>query len=764
MNVGISAIEKEALDKEFENLLNGCHRCKSEEDRELIRKAYDIAFKAHEKMRRKSGEPYLYHPIAVARIASEEIGLGTTSVICALLHDVVEDSDYSLDEIREVFGSKVANIIDGLTKISNVFDHGTQSIQAENFRKMLLTLSDDVRVILLKLADRLHNMRTLDSVPEYKKMKVVAETLYLYSPLAHRLGLYAIKTELEDLSLKHQHPVVYNEILKKLEASEEERQKYIEEFCSPIKEQLSRNGFSFNISGRPKSIYSIWNKMQTKGIPFEEVYDIFAIRIVFDPDINVNEKAQCWAIYSIVTDIYKPKPDRLRDWISTPKANGYEALHTTVMGQGGRWVEVQIRSRRMDEIAELGYAAHWKYKDGGEESEIDKWINKIRELLENNSEDALEFIDEFKMNLFSSEIFVFTPKGHLRRLPKGSTVLDFAYDIHSEIGNHAIGAKVNFKLVPLKHVLQSGDQVEILTSDIQTPQKEWLDFVITAKAKSKIKEYFKNERRLLVIKGKELLENKFKEWNIQTISKAIKQLQVEYGAQTKEELYYKIGSEEPDVNKLKKIVQQRSRNKFIRYWKIQISKTTSRLPFIKSSDSNKQDSTEKQAIQIDRKKTFILNEAPDQQSYSIAQCCKPIPGDEVIGYLVNPSKVVIHKKDCEQAIRYMANFGDKIVTVEWVSKKVLSFIVRIKITGVDNIGVVNNITNLLSNEMEINMKSILFDANHGIFTGIIDLYIHDAYDLSNLINKIKKLKGVHTVKRIDIPENDSVFQDALQNL
>ncbi len=755
----IAPQEKEALDSTFEELLSICHRCKSEEDKLQIRKAYELAFKAHENMRRKSGEPYLYHPLAVARIAAEEIGLGATSVICALLHDVVEDSDYTLDEIRELFGDKVANIIDGLTKISNVFDHGSQSVQAENFRKMLLTLSDDVRVILLKLADRLHNMRTLDSVPDYKKMKVVAETLYLYAPLAHRLGLYKIKTELEDLSLKHQHPAVYNEIVKKLKASEDERQQYIQEFCAPIKEQLDNLGIAYTISGRPKSIFSIWNKMQNKGVPFEEVYDIFAIRIVFEPLSNMTEKAQCWAIYSVVTDIYKPKPDRLRDWISTPKANGYEALHTTVMGQGGRWVEVQIRSRRMDEIAELGYAAHWKYKDGGEESELDRWIKKIREMLENNSENALEFIDDFKMNLFSSEIFVFTPKGLLKRLPKGSTALDFAYDVHSEIGDHAIGAKVNFKLVPLNHVLQSGDQVEILTSDIQKPQKEWLEFVVTAKAKSKIKEHFKNERREKILKGKNWLEEKFKDWNIPLTSKAFKQLMVEYQASSKDDLYYKMGNEEPDVEKIRKIVQHRSRNKFIRYWKIQISKTTARLPFIRSTEKDEP----AKITPIDRRRTLVLNEDVDKQ-YSIAQCCKPIPGDEVIGYLISPSKVVIHKRECEQAIRYMANFGDKIVSVEWVSKKVLSYIVRIKITGVDNIGVVHSITNLLSNEMEINMKSILFDANHGIFTGIIDLYIHDAYDLNQLISKIKKLKGVHTVKRIEIPENDTIFQDALKQM
>jgi GTP pyrophosphokinase len=759
----ITPLEKETLDKTFENLLNKCHRC-NDEDKQLIQKAYEIAYKAHENMRRKSGEPYLFHPLEVARICVEEIGLGATSVICALLHDVVEDSDYTIEQINQIFGNKVANIIDGLTKISNVFDYGTQSIQAENFKKMLLTLSDDVRVILIKLADRLHNMRTLDSVPEYKKMKVVAETLYMYAPLAHRLGLYAIKTELEDLCLKHQHPAVYNEILNKLEASKEEQLKYIEEFSKPIKEQLDKHGFNYTITGRPKSIYSIWNKMQSKGVSFEEIYDIFAIRIVFEPKPTSSEKAQCWEIYSLVTDIYMPKPERLRDWISTPKANGYEALHTTVMGHGGRWVEVQIRSKRMDEIAELGYAAHWKYKDGTSESELDIWINKIRELLQNQSENALEFIDEFKMNLFATEIFVFTPKGKLIRLPKGSTALDFAYEIHSEIGNHAIGAKVNFKLEPLNHVLQSGDQVEILTSDIQVPQKEWLDFVITAKAKSKIKEYFKNERKYYIQKGKTILEEKFNEWNIVTKSKALRQLMIEFNITNKEDLYYKIGSEEQDFNKLKKIVLQRNRNKFIRYWKLQISKTTSYLPFIRSSDHHKNTDINTDKITIDRKKTFILNDNVNRENYSIAQCCSPIPGDEVIGYLISPTKLVVHKKNCEQAIRLMANHGDKIVAVEWVSQKILSYIVRIKITGVDNIGVVHNITTLLSKEMEINMKSILFDANHGVFTGIIDLYIHDAYNLNELINKIKKLKGIHNVKRIEIPDNDNIFQVALQNI
>lgn len=749
----ITPNEKEALDNTFESLLNNCYRCKKEEDKIQIRKAYELAFKAHENMRRRSGEPYLYHPLAVARIAVEEIGLGATAVICALLHDVVEDSDYTLEEIQSMFGEKVAQIIDGLTKISNVFDHGTNSLQAENFRKMLLTLSDDVRVILLKLADRLHNMRTLDSMPDYKKMKIAAETIYLYAPLAHRLGLYAIKTELEDLSLKHQHPAVYNEIKRKVEASEKDRQTYIKLFFEPIKERLDISGITYSISGRPKSIYSIWNKMQLKGITFEEVYDIFAVRIVFEPTQDMSEKTQCWAIYSIVTDIYKPKPDRLRDWISTPKANGYEALHTTVMGQDGKWFEVQIRSKRMDEIAERGYAAHWKYKEGGEESELDKWIKKIRDLLETNDENALEFIDEFKMNLFSSEIFVFTPKGQLRRLPKGSTTLDFAYDIHTEVGDHAIGAKVNLKLVPLNHVLFSGDQVEILTSDIQHPQKEWLDFVFTAKARARIKDKFKNERKTFIDKGKELLEAKFKALEIPLTSLIFKRLMIGYETFYKEDFYYKVGSGEINLENAKKILQRKSRNKWIRYWKLQITKTTSKIPFLKPSEIGKTND-ENILSPVDHKKPFVVNEEINQQNYSIAKCCNPIPGDEVVGYLASPNMVVIHKKNCEQAIKIMANFGDKIVTVNWTTKKVLSYLVRISITGIDNIGIVHNITDLLSNELEINIRTIYFDANDGIFEGFIDLYVHDTYDLSELIKKIKKVKGVQAAKRVDTKDTD----------
>ncbi len=743
--------EKAAIEKQYDVILKSCPRCKTKEDKALIRKAFDQANKAHDGMRRRSGEPYFYHPISVARIASEEIGLGTTSVVCALLHDVVEDTEITLEDIRVDFGEKVARIIDGLTKISNVFDQGTSSLQAENFRKMLLTLSDDVRVILIKLADRLHNMRTLDSMPEYKQLKIAAETLYLYAPLAHRLGLYTIKTELEDLSLKHQHPAVFDEIQKKLTESEEDRQKYINRFSEPIRKKLEEEGFKYNITGRPKSVYSIWNKMQVKSVPFEEIFDLFAIRIIFEHDPDISEKSQCWNLYSQVTDIYQPKPDRLRDWVSTPKANGYEALHTTVMGPDGKWVEVQIRSKRMDEIAERGYAAHWKYKgEGSEESELDRWIKRIRELLENPDSNALEFLDEFKMNLFSSEIFVFTPKGQLKRLPKGSTALDFAYDIHSEIGDKAIGAKVNFKLVSLSHVLSSGDQVEVLTSEKHEPQKEWLEFVTSAKAKARIKEKFKSERRLMIDKGKADLEAKFRELEIPITSMLFKKLMVGYEVFAKEDIYYKIGTGEIDLTNVHKIINRKSRNKWIRYWRLQITKTTSRLPLIggsKPSPESLQQSSELKPV--NRKIPFIVDEDADQNNYSIAKCCNPIPGDDVVGYLTSPENVVIHKTKCPQALKLMSSFGDKIVTVKWTSHKVLSFLARIKMNGIDNVGIVNNITTLISKELDVNMRTVYFDANDGVFEGFIDLYIHDTFDLDALIRDLKKIKGINSVKRIE---------------
>jgi GTP pyrophosphokinase len=749
----LTAEERKEIEKQYHEILVVCPRCRTDEERQKIRKAFDLAVEAHKGMRRRSGEPYIYHPIEVAKISAGEIGLGTTSVICSLLHDVVEDTDYTLEDIRNLFGEKVMQIIDGLTKISTVYNQDA-SLQAENFRKMLLTLSDDVRVILIKLADRLHNMRTLDSMPEYKQLKIAAETIFLYAPLAHRLGLYAMKTELEDLSLKYQHPPIYDEIRVKLEAGEKDRESYIERFKEPIVDKLQQLNIKYSISGRTKSVYSIYNKMQLKSVPFEEIYDLFAIRIIFDPDETFPEKTQCWNIYSLVTDIYQPKPDRLRDWVSTPKANGYEALHTTVMGPNGLWVEVQIRSRRMEEIAERGYAAHWKYKGGeADESEFDRWIKKIRELLENPESNALEFIDEFKMNLFSSEIFVFTPKGELRRLPKDSTALDFAYDVHSKIGDHAIGAKVNFKLVPLSYPLKSGDQIQILTSDKQEPQKDWLDFVTTAKAKAKIKEKFKSERKAHVDHGKELLELKFKEIEMPITSVIFRRLLTGYEVFSKEELYYLIGKGDIDLTEVKKVLNRKSRNKWIRYWQLQISKTTSRLPLLKRTPDQQVRPTG--PAPINRKETMHLNDETDNRNYSIAKCCNPIPGDDVVGYSATPVSIIIHKKNCPNALKLMSSFGEKIVTVKWTTHKVLSYLARIRLNGIDNIGIVNNITNHISKELDVNMRTLYFDAHDGIFEGYIDLYVHSTYDLDKLTDDLRKMKGINSVKRVEEYEEDN---------
>jgi len=742
----LSDEEKQYIENQYNEILKACPRCKSEEDKLRVRQAFDLANDAHKGMRRRSGEPYFIHPIEVAIIAAKEIGLGTTSVICAILHDVVEDTDIPIETIKNIFGEKVAQIVNGLTKISAIFDK-SHSLQAENFKKMLLTLSDDVRVILIKLADRLHNMRTLEALPEHKQAKIAAETLYIYSPLAHRLGLYAIKTELEDLCLKVQQPVVYEEIKKKLTESAVERQEYIKRFSLPVVNKLKENKVSFSISGRPKSVYSIWNKMNTKSVSFENIYDLFAIRIVFKENEEENEKKQCWNIYSLVTDIYQPKPDRLRDWVSTPKANGYEALHTTVMGPDGKWVEVQIRSTRMDEIAEKGYAAHWKYKgDESDESELDKWIKKISEMLENTESDALEFLNEFRMNLFSSEVFVFTPKGQLRRLPKNSTALDFAFDIHSEVGQQAIGAKVNHNLVPLGHLLQSGDQVEILTSNIQLPQKDWLDLVNTAKAKSKIKEFFKNEKREKISKGKLILEEKFMEMQIPINSQTFRRLMSGLHTYSKDELYYKIGNDEVDFNELKKIVKRKSRSKLIRYWQIQIAKTTNKIPLLKKSHDV---TIQKEFKKPDKNTPLSIEENLEQKNVSIAKCCNPIPGDDVIGYLNDQNMVIIHKKTCPMVIRLMSSYGHRVVPVKWTAKKVLSFLARIQLNGIDNMGIVNNITTLISKELDVNMRTLFFDAHNGIFEGYIDLYVKSKDQLNTLLKNINKIKGINKVKRVE---------------
>jgi guanosine-3',5'-bis(diphosphate) 3'-pyrophosphohydrolase len=745
-------IDKANLEQKIEEIIRDCPRCKDEKDARLIRKAFRVAYEAHKNVARVSGEPYIYHPVAVAEIVSREMGLGPTSIISALLHDVVEDTDYSLDDIRNHFGDKIALIIDGLTKISGVFDQES-SLQAENFRKMLLTLSEDVRVILVKLADRLHNMRTLDALPLNKQVKVAGETIYLYAPLAHRLGFYNIKTELEDLSLKYRHPLIYEEIARKIKDNEKKRVQEISRFSLPIIEKLSQNQFEFEISGRPKSIYSVWHKMQLKSVPFEEVYDLIAMRIVFTPKSNIPEKTQCWNIYSLVTDIYKPKPDRIRDWVSTPKANGYEALHITVMGPNGRWVEVQIRSTRMDEIAERGFAAHWKYKEmlggGGEESELDKWLKRIRVMLEDPSANALEFLDDFKMNLFSAEIMVFTPKGHLRTLPKNATVLDFAYEIHTEVGNKAIGAKVNHKLVPLNYILSSGDQVEILTSDKQRSQLKWLEHVVTAKAKAAIKNSHRTDARSATEAGMKMLEEALADLELRPNSRIIQKLISGYEVTNKDELYNKIGLGIITLDNLEKVINQKRRSKLSRYWKLTFGKQTGEEEEKKEAEPLPADDT------FDYKSTYVVHENPDpsEQPYRIAKCCNPIPGDDVIGYKSPNESIIIHKSTCPTAVRLLASQGNRIVSARWEAHKVLSFLARIELKGFDKIGLINDITTVISKELNVNMRTVKFDVHGEIFEGIIDVYVHSKQDLNNLIMNLIKVKGVDSVKRVEITED-----------
>lgn len=737
--------EEQSIQEQYRLLLQNCHRCNEPTEKALIEKAFKIAYEAHKNMRRRSGEPYIMHPLAVARIVSEDIGLGVKAIVSALLHDVVEDTDITLDEIAHLFDPKVASIIDGLTKIRELFDEHS-SLQAENFKKMLMTLSDDVRVILIKLADRLHNMRTLDSMPRDKQIKIASETIYLYAPLAHRLGLYSIKTELEDLSLKFRFPEKYLEIEQKLAETAQQRDEFIAQFIQPIRENLNKQGIHADISGRLKSIYSIWNKMQTKHVTFEEIYDLFAIRIVFDPFPDIPEKAQCWNIYSIVTDIYTPKPDRIRDWISTPKTNGYEALHVTVMSQQGSWVEVQIRSRRMDEIAERGYAAHWKYKSpDSHESELDKWLRRLRELLSDPNSNALEFIDDFKLNLFSSEIHVFTPKGELKTLPKDSTVLDFAYEIHTEIGNKAIGAKVNHKLVPLNHKLTSGDQVEIITSDKNRVQREWLDIVITAKAKTAIKNTLKADIRNRIEKGQMMLENKLRELDLKPSSRIFQKLLPAYGVSNKEELYSKIGSDLITLDDLPKILRKNAKNKWVRYWEITLGLSRS------NDSSDNGDERELGKNKYTSKSPFILKENPDEKtvSYTIASCCNPIPGDDVIGYRNVFNSIVIHKSKCPTAVKLLSSQSERIVPTRWTTHKLFSFLTKIAITGIDRFGIFNQITTVITKELNINIRTIHLSAHDGIFEGEIEIYVHNINDVNRLITNLTKIKGVMKANRIE---------------
>lgn len=739
------------IQEQYNDLIQSCPRCQSEEDKKLILKAFNLANKAHKGVMRKSGEPYILHPLAVAKIVSTEIGLGPKAVVCSLLHDVVEDTYYTLEDIERIFGKKIAAIIDGLTKISEVFDVNS-SLQAENFRKILLTLTEDIRVILIKLADRLHNMRTLDSLPAAKQMKIAGETIYLYAPLAHRLGLYTIKTELEDLSLKYRYPKVFDDIKRKIEGTEKRRMQIINSFSLPIIQKLEENNIDFDISGRPKSIYSIWKKIQAKNVAFEDIYDLLAIRIIFNPYPHIPEKTQCWHIYSLITDIYKPKPDRIRDWVSTPKANGYEALHCTVMGPHGQWIEVQIRSQRMNEVAERGLASHWKYKDidsSIHETEFEKWIKQVRELLENPQTDALDFLDEFKLNLFSSEIIVFTPKGDTKNLPKGSTVLDLAYEIHTEIGNKAIGAKVNHKLVSVSYKLKSGDQVEVITASTQKPTWDLLKSVVTAKAQSAIKSAFKAETKNRLEKGKQMVEVKLAEIGLQPSSRVFKKILPAYEVISKDELYSKVGSGLISLDNLKKILRKNTKNKWIRYWELQFSKSAQR----KRQKQEKE--TEQSEQSFDRKKPYMLRERTEDEttSYVVAKCCNPIPGDDVIGYITSEENVIVHKATCAEAIRLMSRHGDRIVSAKWTTHKVLSFLARIEVRGLDRVGILSELTKEISDELQVNIRKLLIESHDGIFESSIDLYVHSASNLNNLIGKVMKIKGIDSVKRIENFDN-----------
>lgn len=728
--------EKKEILNSYRGLLRVAQHSKSKEDREELKRAFHVALEAHKDMRRKSGEPYIYHPIAVAKIAAEEIGLGTTSIICALLHDTVEDTELTIKDMDKMFGPKVAKIIDGLTKISGVYFDPTQSIQAENFRKMLLTLSDDVRVILIKLADRLHNMRTLGSMRRDKQLKIASETLYLYAPLAHRLGLYNIKTELEDLCLKYTHPDEFNEIETKLQKTKAVRSRFVNQFIYPIKKELDQNNFDFEIKGRTKSIFSIWSKMKNKKIPFEEVYDVFAIRIILKTPTEL-EKAECWKVYSIVTDFYRPNPDRLRDWISTPKANGYESLHTTVMSPTGKWVEVQIRTERMNEIAEKGFAAHWKYKHLGQESEknnLDNWINRIREMLENPSADALDFMDDFKMNLFSDEIFVFTPRGELKTLPHEATALDFAFEIHTQVGSRCIGAKVNHKLVPLSHTLKSGDQVEIITSKKQSPKEDWLKFVVTGKAKSSIKSALKEEKKKIAAFGKETLERKLKSFSLDISPQNLQKLAQYYKQASELELLYKIGLENIDLNQIKKLKKEGTK----------IAYRPRRKPV--KGKGEKFITTKEKFGSVGLQ---IFGGDLDGVDYKLAPCCNPIPGDDVFGFITKLEGIKIHRTTCPNAIDMMSKYAYRIVKAKWTNQKSIAFLVGIKLRGIDKVGLVNNLTSIISAELNVNMRSISFDTEDGIFEGKIMAFVHDTIHLKNLIKKLNKVDGVTSVERIN---------------
>lgn len=735
--------DEEMINQAFHELLNDYLNTKHRKKVEIITKAFNFANQAHKGIKRRSGEPYIMHPIAVASIVCNEIGLGSTSICAALLHDVVEDTDYTVEDIENIFGPKIAQIVDGLTKISGGIFGDRASAQAENFKKLLLTMSNDIRVILIKIADRLHNMRTLGSMLPNKQYKIAGETLYIYAPLANRLGLYKIKTELENLSFKYEHPEEYAEIEEKLNATAAERDKVFNDFTAPIRTQLDKMGLKYRILARVKSIYSIWNKMQTKHVPFEEIFDLLAVRIIFEPRNIEEELNDCFDIYVSISKIYKPHPDRLRDWVSHPKANGYQALHVTLMGNNGQWIEVQIRSERMNDVAEQGFAAHWKYKEGGgseDEGELEKWLKTIKEILDDPQPDAIDFLDTIKLNLFASEIFVFSPKGELKTMPQNSTALDFAFSLHTDIGSHCIGAKVNHKLVPLSHKLQSGDQVEILTSKSQRVQPQWEVFATTARARAKIAAILRKERKANQKIGEEILNEFLKKEEIRPEETVIEKLRKLHNAKNEEELLAAIGSKaivlgEADKNELK---EKQTSN-----WK-------KYLTFSFGNNKEKQEEKEPQEKEkINPKQVLKLTEESLQKKYIMAECCHPIPGDDVLGYVDENDRIIIHKRQCPVAAKLKSSYGNRILATGWDTHKELSFLVYIYIKGIDSMGLLNEVTQVISRQLNVNIRKLTIETEDGIFEGKIQLWVHDVDDVKTICNNLKKIQNIKQVSRVE---------------
>ena len=730
-------IEKEnkAIAREYKELLRISYQTLSQEDKQLIRKAFDVAVDAHKDQRRKSGEAYIFHPIGVAKIVASDIGLGPTSIAAALMHDVVEDTDITVEDIERMFNPKIAQLVAGLTKISQVQKDLNVSMQAENFRKMLLTLNDDVRVILIKIADRLHNMQTMDSMPEYKQIKIASETLYIYAPLAHRLGLYNIKTQLEDLGLKYTEPKIFNEIVSKIKETKEEQDAYIASISEILKSSLLQEGVDFIIKGRPKSIYSIRRKMAAQNVTFDQVYDKFALRIIYKSNLH-DEKFLAWKIYSIVTDHYRPSPSRLRDWISSPKSTGYEALHITVMGPKGRWVEVQVRSERMDEIAEKGYAAHYKYKQGAtEESGLDVWLNLLKEALENSETNAVDFVEDFKMNLYSKEIFVFTPKGEIKSLPKGATTLDFAFSIHSEIGIKTRGTRVNGKLVQLNHELKSGDQVEIITSTNQKPTINWLEYVTTSRAKTKIKNVLNEDTKKIAEEGKELLTRKLKHLKITLSESVVNELVGFFKLKTSLDLFYRVGAGAIENQQLKDFAAQKS-NTLINFFKNKIKR---------SGATNHEIDKPEITSNFD---LLVFGKEQDRLDYKLSSCCNPIPGDEVFGFVTINEGIKVHKKDCPNAISLQSNYAYRVMQAKWIDSSQQEFKAILNITGMDSLGLTNEITKVISNQMNVNIQSLNLQGEAGIFKGQVTVIVKNNVILKKLIENIKKIDGVDKISRV----------------